>query len=202
LGRPAAIPYNASRRIPTTPEAMVAAEDLDHAAREGWRTDLYRVLKQHDVRHIAYVPDAGHSEALRLAEADDAMRSVVLTTEEEGIGYLAGAWLGGQRGALLLQSSGVGNCINTLSLQTATRFPLLMLVTMRGDWAEFNPWQVPMGQATEASLKLMGVQTWRADRPEDVAPLVRGAATMAFNGDAACAVLLGQRLIGEKQWLK
>ena len=42
--------------------------------------------------------------------------SVVLTTEEEGIGYLAGAWLGGERGALLMQSSGVGNCINTLGI--------------------------------------------------------------------------------------
>ncbi|MDE0993138.1 MAG: phosphonopyruvate decarboxylase, partial [Rhodospirillales bacterium] len=58
-----------------------------------------------------------------------------LTTEEEGIGYLAGAWLGGQRGALLVQSSGAGNCINTLALNATTRIPLLMLVTMRGGWA-------------------------------------------------------------------
>jgi len=180
----------------------VAAEDHGDDGRQGWKSDVFRVLKQHGIRHVVYVPDAGHSVALRLAEADDEIQSVVLTTEEEGIGYLAGAWLGGDKGALLLQSSGVGNCINTLALQAMARFPLLMLVTMRGDWAEFNAWQNPMGQATEASLKLMGVMTWRADRPEDVAPLVHGAATMAFNGDAACAVLLGQRLIGEKQWVK
>ena len=84
------------------------------------------------------MPDAGHSAAIRLAEADPEVNSVVLTTEEEGIGYLAGAWLGGQRGALLMQSSGVGNCINTLALQVCARFPLLMVITMRGDWAEFN----------------------------------------------------------------
>ena len=101
-----------------------------------------------------------------------------------------------------MQSSGVGNCINMLSLQASTRFPLLMLVTMRGDWAEINGWQNPMGQATERALKLMGVMTWRADERKDVAPLLRGAATMAFNGDAACALILGQRLIGEKQWVK
>jgi sulfopyruvate decarboxylase alpha subunit len=184
------------------PEAAVAAEDPDHDVRQGWRGDLFDVLKRHGIRHIAYVPDAGHSEALRRADADPDIHAVVLTTEEEGIGYLAGAWLGGEKGALLLQSSGVGNCINTLALQSVARFPLLMLVTMRGDWAEFNPWQNPMGQATEATLRHMGVMTWRADRPEDVAPLVHGAATMAFNGDAACAVLLGQRLIGEKQWVK
>ena len=167
-----------------------------------WQADVFRVLKAQGVRHVAYVPDAGHSTAIRMAEADEEIQSVVLTTEEEGIGYLAGAWLGGQRGALLMQSSGVGNCINTLALQACTRFPLLMVVTMRGDWAEFNGWQNPMGQATEAALKLMGVMCWRADEPKDVAPLLHGAASMAFNGDSACALLLGQRLIGEKKWVK
>jgi sulfopyruvate decarboxylase alpha subunit len=168
----------------------------------GWRHDVFRGLKAAGIRHVAYVPDAGHATAIRLAEADPEIDAVVLTTEEEGIGYLAGAWLGGERGALLLQSSGVGNCINTLALPARGGFPLLMIVTMRGDWAEFNPWQNPMGQATEASLKLMGVMTWRADTPETVAPLLHGAATMAFEGGSACALLLGQRLIGEKTWLK
>ena len=168
----------------------------------GWRADVFDVLKRHNVAHVAYVPDAGHAAAIEMATADPAMTAVALTTEEEGVAYLAGAWLGGARGALLMQSSGVGNCINMLALPAACRFPLLMVVTMRGDWAEFNPWQNPMGQATERALNLMGVLTWRADRAEDVAPLLHGAASMAFNGDSACAVLLGQRLIGEKQWVK
>jgi sulfopyruvate decarboxylase alpha subunit len=171
-------------------------------AETNWQTRVYHVLKQHDVKHVVYVPDAGHATAIRLAEADGDVRSVVLTTEEEGIGYIAGAWLGGERSALLMQSSGVGNCINTLALQVMAKFPLLMIVTMRGDWAEFNAWQNPMGRVTEASLNLMGVMTWRADKPEDVEPLLHGAATMAFNGDASVALLLGQRLIGEKKWVK
>ncbi|WP_258911852.1 thiamine pyrophosphate-binding protein [Pseudomonas putida] len=164
-------------------------------AEQNWQEDVFRVLKAHDVKH-------GHSAAIRMSYADPDIKAVVLTTEEEGIGYLAGAWLGGERGALLMQSSGVGNCINTLALQNCAGFPLLMVVTRRGDWAEFNAWQNPMGQATEASLNLMKVMTWRADKPEDVAPLLHGAATMAFNGDAATALLLGQRLIGEKKWVK
>ena len=167
-----------------------------------WQADVFRVLKDHDVKHVVYVPDAGHSTAIKMAEADNSINSVVLTTEEEGIGYLAGAWLAGERGALLMQSSGVGNCLNTLALQAMSRFPLLMAVTRRGDWAEFNAWQNPMGQKTEAALQLMGVMTWRADKPEDVAPLLHGAATMAFNCDSATALLLGQRLIGEKKWVK
>lgn len=174
----------------------------DGGNQANWQEDVFHVLKRHQVKHIAYVPDAGHSAAIRMAEADPDINAIVLTTEEEGIGYLAGAWLGGERGALLMQSSGVGNCMNTLALTACARFPLLTVVTMRGDWAEFNGWQNPMGQATEQALTMMGVRTWRADHPADVAPLLHGAATMAFNGDAACALLLGQRLIGEKEWVK
>jgi sulfopyruvate decarboxylase alpha subunit len=172
----------------------------DEQYSDNWQDQVFPLLKAVHIKHIVYVPDAGHSRAIKAAEADKDIKSVVLSTEEEGLGYLAGAWLGGERGALLLQSSGVGNCINTLALQACARFPLLMLVTLRGDWAEFNPWQNPMGQATEEILKRMGVMTWRADKAEEVAPLIQGAATMAFDGDAACAVLLGQRLIGAKKW--
>ena len=164
--------------------------------------DIFTALRALDVRQVAYVPDSGHAALIRMAHDEPLMRTVPLTTEEEGIAVLAGAWLGGQRGALLMQSSGVGNCINMLALPACARFPLLMVVTMRGDWAEFNQWQNPMGQAAEAALRLMGVLTWRADEPRDVAPLLHGAATMAFSGDCACAVLLGQRLIGEKEWVK
>jgi sulfopyruvate decarboxylase alpha subunit len=172
----------------------------EHQTVTNWQDTILPLLKSANIRHIAYVPDAGHAKAIEAAKADPDIKSVVLTTEEEGLGYLAGAWLGGERGALLLQSSGVGNCVNTLALQSCGRFPLLMLVTMRGDWAEFNQWQNPMGQATEEALKLMGVMTWRADKPEEIEDLVRGAATMAFDGDCACAVILGQQLIGEKKW--
>lgn len=167
-----------------------------------WQDEIYDILTAAKVKHVAYVPDAGHARTIERAVADPEIRDVALTTEEEGIPYLAGAWLGGERGVLLMQSSGVGNCVNMLSLASNLRFPLLMVVTMRGEWAEFNPWQNPMGQATEAALRLMGVMVWRADAPEDVAPLLRGAATMAFEGDGACAVLLGQRLVGEKEWTK
>ena len=167
-----------------------------------WRDEIFAALKAADIRQVGYVPDAGHARLIELCRADPDVRTVSLTTEEEGIALAAGAWLGGQRCALLMQSSGVGNCINMLSLQVSIRFPLLMLVTMRGEWAEFNPWQNPMGQATERALKLMGVTTWRADAPQDVAPLLTSAASMAFEGDGSCALLLGQRLIGAKQWTK
>ena len=127
------------------------------AALPTWPDEIYRVLKDAGIRQVAMVPDAGHSRLIRAFEADPETRVVTLTTEEEGVAMLAGAWLGGERGVLLLQSSGVGNCINMLSLPVICHMPLLMIVTMRGDWGEFNPWQIPMGQGTRPSLEAMGV---------------------------------------------
>lgn len=169
---------------------------------EGWPGQLYQVLKRHDVRQIAYVPDAGHAALIRMAHADNAMKATVLTTEEEGVALVCGAHLGGQRAALLMQSSGVGNCVNMLSLVKAGRFPFLCLVTMRGEWGEFNPWQVPMGAATEAAFGLMDVRCQRVDRPEDAEPTLETACISAFGGGIATAVLLGQRLIGAKVFAK
>ena len=113
-----------------------------------WQAQVYAALKAARITQVGYVPDAGHAHLIEAAHADPDMRAVVLTTEEEGIALAAGAWLGGQRAVLLMQSSGVGNCINMLSLPVNCRMPFLTLVTMRGEWAEFNPWQVPMGTAT------------------------------------------------------
>ena len=92
------------------------------------------------------------------------MRAVVLSTEEEGIGLAAGAWLGGERSVLLMQSSGVGNVVNVLGTVKECRFPLVTIVTMRGEEGEFNPWQVPMGQATRAVLEAMGTVVHRPAR--------------------------------------
>lgn len=165
-----------------------------------WPGEIHAVLGQAKVRVIGYVPDAGHKRLIELCQQDRAMRPVVLSTEEEGIGLAAGAWLGGVRSALLMQSSGVGNCINALGMVRECRFPLLVLVTMRGEFGEFNPWQVPMGQATAAVLSAMGVVVEEAPCAQEVAPTVAAAARLAFDSYAAVAVLIPQRVIGIKSF--
>ncbi len=172
------------------------------AAGSGWQHQILSELKRSGVEIIAYVPDAAHAVAIREANEDPDMTAVSCTTEEECIAICAGAHLGGKRAACLMQSSGVGNCINMLSLITMCRFPLLVLVTMRGEWAEFNPWQSPMGLVTEKSLGLMGVQCFRAEKPDEVLTQLEGASVSAFSGDQACALILGQRLIGRKTWVE
>ena len=167
-----------------------------------WPEDIFQTLMAHQVRQVAYVPDAGHTLLINLCHDNKKMKTVVLSTEEEGVAMLAGAWLGGDRGALLMQSSGVGNCLNMLSLTRVCRMPLLMLVTMRGEWGEFNPWQVPMGQNTPDLLSLSGVIPFAVDEGRRVKETVAAAAAMAFDGPATTAVLISQRIIGAKTFGK
>ena len=165
-----------------------------------WPLDIYRTLKVFSVSQISYVPDAGHSRLIELSHGDGVIKTTVLTTEEEGVALSAGAWLGGDRAALLMQSSGVGNCVNMLSLLASCRIPLLTLVTMRGEWAEFNPWQIPMGKATPQAFEIMGVTVLRLERPEDAAEVVSAAASLAYESDQQVAVLISQRMLGRKKW--
>ena len=165
-----------------------------------WPEDIFLALVDAGIRQVAYVPDAGHARLIERCRASPDMRAVPLTTEEEGVSLLGGAWLGGERGVLLIQSSGVGNCINMLAMTRTCRFPLLMIVTMRGQWREFNPWQVPMGQTTARALETAGVVVETVAAAADVGPMVGSAAGMAFAGQVAIAVLLHQRLMQVKSF--
>ena len=165
-----------------------------------WHRQAFAELEKLGIRQIGVVPDAGHSALMSLCQADGQMAIVPLTTEEEGIGLAAGAWFGGQRCALVMQSSGVGNCINMLSLPLNYNLPLLMLVAMRGEWGEFNPMQVHAGRATPKILAEMGVIVERVDRDDEVAPAIAAMGGMCFNASRPVAILFGQRLIGAKNF--
>ena len=158
--------------------------------------EVHAELAAAGVRVVGYVPDAGHKRLIELCHADRRIRAVALTTEEDGIGLAAGAWLGGQRSVLLMQSSGVGNIINVLGMVKVCRFPLVMVVTMRGEAGEFNSWQVPMGQGTPAVLEAMGVAVTRAEKAEQIAPLVK----KAFLEGSSQAVLIAQKVVGIKSF--
>lgn len=191
----------------TAPDAILHAIPLSmtttsDAAAVDWPGVIYDNFKRLGVRQVGYVPDAGHSRLIRRCKDDPEIHDTVLTTEEEGVGLVAGATLGGQRAALLMQSSGVGNCINMFSLIQNCRFPCVVLVTMRGEYGEFNPWQVPMGSIVEQSFRLCGFLVYRVDDPAKADDVIGPAMDMAFDGDLPVAILLSQSLIGRKKWVK
>ena len=184
----------------TDPASPTTADKTRSMLECHWSVELYNRLKAADVRQVAYVPDAGHAKLIELFVADREIVATMLTTEEEGIAIAAGAWLGGDRTVILMQSSGVGNCINVLGMTHECRLPLLVLVTMRGEQGEFNPWQVPMGQATRTVLESMSVAVHRVAAAEEAAPSVAAAAKRAYSGNSAQAVLIAQQVIGIKSF--
>ncbi len=167
-------------------------------AESHWSDAVYREMKKRKIATLCTVPDGGLTRLLNLVKDEGEIRLVTLSTEEEGMGLVTGQWLGGKRAMIAMQSSGVGNCINALGLPSIMCAPCLMLVTMRGQWGEFNPWQVQMGQATRDVLEAVGVKCFPADTPDEVTPAFIGAADLAFNGGFSCAVLVSQRVIGAK----
>ena len=163
-----------------------------------WSDDVFSAMKARDINHVCTIPDGGLTLLLKKVEADPKMRLITLTTEEEGMGVVTGLGLGGQRSMIAMQSSGVGNCINALGHPANYRMPCLMLVTMRGQWGEFNPWQNAMGGAVRPCLEAIGVKCFPVEHASEVGETFAAAADMAFNGKLSAAVLVSQRVIGAK----
>ena len=163
-----------------------------------WPKQIFDLLVDAGVSLFAYVPDAGNKAIIDMADAHNETRIVLLSTEEEGVAICAGADLVGQRAVLCMQSSGVGNCPNFLSLISHGRFPLLMIVTMRGDYGEQNPWQYAMGQAVEPVLEAMGMRIIRLDRPDELETAATAAISAAFKANQGVVLILSQQFLGAK----
>jgi sulfopyruvate decarboxylase alpha subunit len=167
-----------------------------------WPDSIHDLFRQHHIELVSFVPDSGHKRLIELCQADPQIRTVTLATEEEGVALAAGAFLGGKRAALLMQSSGVGNCINMLSLPRICHMPFVALITMRGEWGEFNPWQIPMGQGTTVVLEAMGVIVYRVNSSSEVISTVEGALRLAFQSRQRVVILLSQQFIGAKSFVE
>ena len=125
-----------------------------------WGKHMADALRRNGIEIYATVPDYIVTQALEHLWADESCNVITVTREDEGLGMLSGAFLGGKRGALLMQNSGLGNCVNTLgSLNLAAQIPVVLVISHRGDLGEFNPAQVPMGQAAERILEALDIRT-------------------------------------------
>ena len=167
-----------------------------------WAEDVFDVLVSAGVRQAAYVPDMGLKRLIELCRAEDSMTAVSMTTEEEGMALLCGAWMGGERGVLMMQSSGVGNCLNMLSLTRACEIPLLMIVTMRGQHQEFNSWQNHMGQSAQGYLETAGVSAHMIENGAAIGPAVADAVGPVFDANARIAIMVHQKVFPTKTFGK
>jgi sulfopyruvate decarboxylase alpha subunit len=163
-----------------------------------WSHQLFSLFLEQEAFLFAHIPDAGNAKLIRLIEQHPKTRAVLLTTEEEGVALCAGADLVGKRAVLLMQSSGVGNCGNFLSLVRGARFPILMMISMRGEHGENNPWQYAMGQATPQFLETMGILTFVVRKADELESMARAAMAAAFKGGHGAALVLSQQFLGAK----
>lgn len=169
---------------------------------DGWSGQVYDLIQKNGISLVTTVPDAGLTRLLNKCAADDGIRVVTLSTEEEGVGIGYGAWLGGTRALLCLQSSGTGNIINGLALPAYAESPFLMLVTMRGQEGEGNPAQFPMGQAVTTVFEAMGVVCLEAETADEVAKHFASATRMVFDEGKMVAVVIAQKVLGAKTFGK
>jgi sulfopyruvate decarboxylase alpha subunit len=166
---------------------------------EAWHVHVADALRRNDIRTVATVPDYIVSQVLEHLWADESCRVVTVTREEEGVGVLAGAFMAGQRGALLMQNSGLGNCVNGLaSLNVAAQIPLVMVISHRGDIGEFNVAQVPMGQATEQVLDALDVRYIKPHTVEELDAEVDGLIKLAYTRNLPVAIVLPNDLTGNR----
>jgi sulfopyruvate decarboxylase alpha subunit len=157
------------------------------------------VLRRNDIQLFATVPDYIVSQVLDHLWEDRDCTVVTATREEEALGILTGAWLGGRRGALLMQNSGLGNCINTLgSLNVAAQLPVVLVISHRGDLGEFNPAQVPVGQATERILDALGIRHVMARSIADLEAQADGLIKLGYTQSLPVAFILPAQLTGGK----
>ena len=163
-----------------------------------WSKELFEILSQSNVILYPYIPDAGNKCLIELAEKSNATKAILLTSEEEGVGVCAGAELVGKRGILCMQSSGVGNIPNFLSFVKGGGFPLLMMVSMRGEYGEQNPWQYPMGEAVQSIFDVMGVLTFWVQARDELEDAAIAACNSAHKGGRAAALILSQKFLGAK----
>jgi sulfopyruvate decarboxylase subunit alpha len=166
---------------------------------EAWHRHVADALRRNDIRMFATVPDYIVSQVLEHLWPDETCKVVTVTREEEGVGLLSGAFMAGQRGALLMQNSGLGNCVNALaSLNQAAQIPLIMVISHRGDVGEFNVAQVPMGQATEQILEALDVRYIKPHSVEEFEAEADGLIKLCYTRNLPVAFLLPNDLTGNR----
>ena len=165
----------------------------------GWATKLLDALRREDIRNLVFLPDTVMGRLLALAETDSSLRLTAVHREEEAVGIVTGLFLGGQRSAMLIQNTGLGNSLNALaSLALAYKISFPLIISLRGELGEFNPAQLVMGRAVRGCLDALGIQHFTLRREDEVDVVVEGALKTCFTAQEPVAILLSAQMTGWK----
>jgi sulfopyruvate decarboxylase alpha subunit len=173
-----------------------AAEDVPGRA---WHEIVRDVLKRHNVSLIVYVPDNVLRPLIEAVHTDPFFTAFAVAREEEGLGILSGAWMGGRRGMLLMQTSGFATLPNVIaSLAVPFQIPVLMMVSERGTLGEFNIGQALVARTMRPVLEALAVEHHTMTRLDEAEFIVDRSITQAVATQAPCCFILSPLLTGGK----
>ena len=164
-----------------------------------WHAIVHDTLKRHDVRLVTYVPDKVLMPLITSVEADPFFTAFATTREEEALGIVAGAWMAGMRGAVLMQTSGFGTVPNALaSLIVPYQIPALMIVSERGTLGEFNVGQAYVCRTMRPVLDALGIEHHTITRLDELEFIVDRTIVQAIATQWPAALVLSPLLTGGK----
>ncbi len=164
-----------------------------------WHEIVLATLKSNDVKLVVYVPDKVLTPLIKALHADNFFTTFACTREEEAVGIVTGAWMGGMRGAVLMQTSGFATLPNALaSLVVPSQIPALLFVSERGTLGEFNLGQAMVCKTIRPVLDSLGVETHTITRHDELAFIVDRSIKQAVATQAPVAFILSPLLTGGK----
>jgi sulfopyruvate decarboxylase alpha subunit len=159
-----------------------------------WHDAVVKAFDEQNVEVVAYLPDSVLGPLIKRLETES-FDTVRVSREESAIGVLAGAWLGGRRGALVCQTSGLANTFNAMgSFTEPWGIPFVGLVTHRGGLGEHNLAQIPAGYNMPGLLDALGVRNQQLDPALDVMTQISRATESAFATEDAFILLMDPKL--------
>jgi sulfopyruvate decarboxylase alpha subunit len=169
------------------------------AAAKTWHAIVHDTLKANEVRLVTYVPDRVLTPLIKSIHADSYFTAFVTTREEEALGIVTGAWMGGMRGTILMQTSGFATLPNALaSLAVPYQIPLLMLISERGTLGEFNLGQAMVCRTMRPVLDALGIENHTITRLDELEFILDRSIKQAVATQAPCALILSPLLTGGK----
>jgi sulfopyruvate decarboxylase alpha subunit len=176
---------------------------MDARAPSAWYEIVCTVLKRHQVKLVTYVPDNVLRPLIDMAHADPFFTTFSCAREEEALGIVAGAWMGGLRGIVLMQTSGFATLPNAIaSLAVPFQIPVLMMVSERGTLGEFNIGQSLVARTMRPVLHALAVEHHTMTRLDEVEFIIDRSITQAVSTQAPCVFILSPLLTGGKVFTK
>ena len=164
-----------------------------------WHSIVLQTLKRNEISLIPYVPDRVLTPLIKNLHADPFFTTFATAREEEAVGIVSGAWMGGRRGAVLMQTSGFATLANTLaSLAVPYQIPLIMFVSERGTLGEFNYGQSLVCRTMRPVLDSLALEHHTITRLDELEFIADRSIKQAVTTQAPVALILSPLLTGGK----